>query len=196
MDITAQRITGEQLILEPLQASHCEGLFTAGQQADDWLYMPRPCFKSLADTRDWVDKALALAKQKAHITYTIIDRQSATIFGSTRLLAIRPEHRGLEIGYTWLGREFQRSRVNTEAKLLLLQHCFETLHCIRVELKTDLRNRRSQTAIERIGAVKEGVLRQHMIAQEGHLRDTVYYSIIDADWPGVKKQLSARLTDN
>lgn len=184
---------GKHVRLEPISSAHNHGLFAIGQQADDWQYLPRPCFKSLDEVDQWVKAAVNLAAGKTHITYVLIDPTSGTVMGSTRLMAIRPEHRGLEIGYTWLGRDYQRSLVNTEAKLLLLEHCFETLACIRVELKTDLRNHRSQKAIERIGAVKEGVFRNHMIAQEGHYRDTVYYSITDREWPAVKAGLKQRL---
>jgi RimJ/RimL family protein N-acetyltransferase len=106
---------------------------------------------------------------------------------------IMPNDRGLEIGGTWYGPDFQRTAVNTECKYLLLRHAFEELGCIRVQLKTDSRNERSQKAIERIGAVKEGVLRNHMILPNKHIRHSVFYSIIDAEWPGVKRRLEAML---
>jgi RimJ/RimL family protein N-acetyltransferase len=114
--------------------------------------------------------------------------------GSTRFLNIRPEHRSLEIGWTWLGQEWQRTAVNTETKLLLLSHAFERLGCVRVEFKTDARNERSQQALERIGAVREGVMRNHMIVQGNYVRDSVYFSVIDRDWLGVKERLQ-RLKD-
>ncbi len=109
--------------------------------------------------------------------------------GATRYLNIVPKDRGLEIGGTWYGPEFQRTAVNTECKYLLLRHAFESLGCIRVQLKTDLRNERSQKAIERIGAVKEGVLRNHMILPDGRIRHSVFYSILDSEWLEVKKRL-------
>jgi RimJ/RimL family protein N-acetyltransferase len=115
------------------------------------------------------------------------------VAGATRYLNIMPKDRGLEIGGTWYGLEFQRSPVNTECKYLLLKHAFETLGCIRVQLKTDLRNERSQKAIERIGAKKEGVLRNHMILPDGRIRHSVFYSILDTEWPDVKKRLEEML---
>ena len=116
--------------------------------------------------------------------------------GSSRYLNIRPRDHGLEIGYTWLGREFQRTAVNTEAKYLLLENAFDVIGAHRVELKTDLRNLRSQKAIERLGAQKEGVLRRHMVTQGGYVRDSVCYSITDLDWPRVRVPLAAKLQDN
>jgi RimJ/RimL family protein N-acetyltransferase len=109
---------------------------------------------------------------------------------------IRPRNRGLEIGGTWYAVAHQRTAANTECKFLLLKHAFETLGCIRVQFKTDLRNERSQRAIERIGAVKEGVLRNHMIKPDGSLRHSVYYSIIDTEWPAVKQLLEAKLSES
>jgi len=115
------------------------------------------------------------------------------VAGATRYMNIMPNDRGLEIGGTWYGPEFQRTVVNTECKYLLLSHAFETLGCIRVQLKTDLRNQRSQKAIERIGAVKEGVLRNHMILPNGHYRHSVYYSILDTEWPEVKRRIEGMI---
>ncbi len=116
------------------------------------------------------------------------------VVGSTRFLHIRPEHRSVEIGWTWLGQEWQRTGINTQVKLLLLTHAVERLACVRVEFKTDERNTRSQRALERIGAMREGVLRNHMIVQGDYLRDSVYFSVIDQDWPQVKERLG-QLTD-
>ncbi|HKY52696.1 MAG TPA: GNAT family protein, partial [Anaerolineales bacterium] len=121
--------------------------------------------------------------------FVVIHLASGRVAGATRYLNIISHDRGLEIGGTWYGPEFQRTAVNTECKYLLLQHAFETLGCIRVQLKTDSRNERSQKAIERIGAVKEGVLRNHMILPDGYYRHSVYYSILDTEWPNVKRRL-------
>jgi RimJ/RimL family protein N-acetyltransferase len=183
-------LEGSRVQLEPLADHHAEALFAVGRQAEDWLYMPRGCFTSEADCRDWIAEALAT---QAHRPFAVVERASGRTVGSTRYLNIRAEHRGLEIGWTWLGREWQRTAVNTETKLLLLAHAFEALGCIRVEFKTDERNTRSQAALERIGAVREGVLRQHMIVQQEYRRNSVYYSIIDNEWPAVKARLEARL---
>jgi RimJ/RimL family protein N-acetyltransferase len=188
----AQPVTldGIHVRLEPLAENHAPGLLAAGQDPDDWAYMPRGCFAGEQDCRDWIREAEAARDQLA---FAIIDRSSGHPAGSSRYLNIRPEHRGLEIGWTWLGRQWQRTPINTEAKLLLLGHAFDTLGAIRVEFKTDARNTRSQTALERIGAVREGVLRQHMIVQGGYLRNSVYFSILDCEWPAVKTRLEDRL---
>jgi RimJ/RimL family protein N-acetyltransferase len=192
MNFDAKPVTlvGEHVRLEPLAEEHAGGLFNRGQEQADWAYMPRACFTDLADCRHWIAEGLA-----AHdcLPFAIVETAKGLPVGSSRYLNIRPEHRGLEIGWTWLGRDWQRTPVNTEAKLLLLQHAFEALGAIRVEFKTDARNERSQNALERIGAVREGTLRQHMIVQEGHLRNSVYFSIIDRDWPSVKNGLKEKL---
>mgnify|MGYP005847193921 CR=1 FL=1 len=140
-----------------------------------------------------MQQALELARREMHYTYVLAEPSSGVLMGSTRYLNVRPRDHGLEIGYTWLGRDYQRTAVNTEAKYLLLTHAFEVLGAFRVELKTDARNLRSQKAIERLGAQKEGVLRRHMVVQDGFVRDSVMYSITDLDWPDVKKGLMEKL---
>jgi RimJ/RimL family protein N-acetyltransferase len=124
-----------------------------------------------------------------------IGRAPGRAIGSTRYLDIRREHRGLEIGWTWLGRAWQRTAANTECKLLLLEHAFEALGALRVQLKTDARNLASQRAIERIGAVREGVLRAHMVVREGFVRDSVMYAVTAGEWPEVKGKLEGLLGD-
>jgi N-acetyltransferase len=181
-------LQGRVVRLEPLRAEHAQGLYNRGRVQADWAYMPRGCFVDLADTRQWIEEALTAP---GHLPFAIIDGEKDKVAGSTRYLAIRPEHRSLEIGYTWLGQEWQRTAANTEAKLLLLSHAFEKLGCVRVEFKTDARNERSQQALLRIGAKPEGVLRNHMIVQNNYLRDSVYFSVIESEWPEVKKGLLA-----
>ncbi|NND69452.1 MAG: GNAT family N-acetyltransferase [Halioglobus sp.] len=188
MNVQPVTLTGRSVRLEPLAQDHAQGLYNRGREQADWAYMPRSCFVDLADTRQWIDEALARGD---HVPFAIIETHKNRPVGSTRFLNIRPEHRSLEIGWTWLGREWQRTAVNTEAKFLLLRHAFERLGCVRVEFKTDLRNTRSQAAIERIGATREGVLRQHMIVQDNYLRDSVYFSVLDSEWPRVKEHLWA-----
>lgn len=180
-------LSGEQVRLEPMSQEHAQGLYNRGRTAADWQYLPRACFVDLADTRQWVDEALATPGQ---LPFVIVETGKNKVVGSTRYLNIRPAHRSLEIGWTWLGQEWQRSGVNTEVKLLLLTHALERLDCLRVEFKTDARNLRSQRALERIGATREGVLRKHMIVQGDHPRDSVYFSVIDSDWPQVKERLT------
>jgi len=141
----------------------------------------------MADTRQWIDEANAAPDQ---LPFVIVETGKDKAVGSTRFLNIRPEHRALEIGWTWLGQEWQRTGVNTEVKLLLMSHAFDRLGCVRVEFKTDARNLRSQRALERIGATREGVLRKHMIVQGSFSRDSVYFSVIDSDWPAVKERLA------
>ena len=192
MTFSPQPVTlyGEHVRLEPLSLEHAEGLYNRGQEQDDWAFMPRPCFIDLADCQQWIEQAQGMTD---HVAFAVVETGKNRAIGSTRYLAIRPEHRGLEIGWTWLGRDWQRTPVNTEAKFLLLQHAFDLLGAIRVEFKTDARNQRSQNALERIGAVREGVFRQHMVVQEGHLRDSVYFSVIDRDWPAMKTALLRKL---
>jgi RimJ/RimL family protein N-acetyltransferase len=179
-------LAGGAVRLEPLSQDHAQGLYNRGRSAVDWAFMPRSCFVDLADTRQWIDEALAAPDQQP---FAIVETGKNKVVGSTRYLNIRPEHRSLEIGWTWLGQEWQRTSANTETKLLLLTHAFEKLGAVRVEFKTDGRNLRSQRALERIGATMEGVLRQHMIVQGDYRRDSVYFSVIDRDWPTVKKRL-------
>lgn len=178
-------LRGDLVRLEPLGQEHAQGLYNRGRTADDWNYMPRACFIDLADVRQWIEEAVAAPNQQP---FVIVENGKNKAVGSTRYLNIRPEHRSLEIGWTWLGREWQRTGANTEAKLLLLSHAFERLGCLRVEFKADARNLRSQRALERIGATREGVLRKHMIVQGNFARDSVYFSVTDSDWPAVKKR--------
>jgi RimJ/RimL family protein N-acetyltransferase len=180
-------LTGETLQLEPLRQEHAQGLYNRGRSADDWRYMPRACFIDMADTRQWIVEAIEAPGQ---LPFAIVEKAKNKVIGSTRYLNIRPEHRSLEIGWTWLGQQWQRTPANTEAKLLLLSHAFDRLGCVRVEFKTDARNTRSQRALERIGATREGVLRKHMIVQGNFARDSVYFSVIDSDWPEVRERLT------
>ena len=180
-------LKGESVRLEPLSQEHAQGLFNRGQERADWAYMPRACFVDMADTRQWIDEAL---ETPGHVPFAIVETAKGKAVGSTRYLNIRSEHRTLEIGWTWLGKEWQRTGVNTEVKQLLLAHAFERLGCIRVEFKTDGRNTRAQRALERIGATREGVLRNHMIVQGDYVRDSVYFSVLDREWEDVKKRLA------
>ena len=190
LDVQPVQLRGQHVTLEPLSQAHAQGLYTRGREAAEWEFMPRRCFVDLADTRQWVEEALAEPRQ---MPFAIVERAKNRITGSTRYLNIRPEHLSLEIGWTWLGQEWQRTPVNTETKLLLLGHAFDKLGCRRVEFKTDARNLRSQRALERIGASREGVLRKHMIVQEDYPRDSVFFSVIDDDWTDVRQRLEMLL---
>jgi N-acetyltransferase len=190
LEVKPLELVGDKVRLEPMSQQHAQGLYNRGRNAADWAFMPRACFVDQADTRHWIDEALT---RKNELPFVIVEKEKNRVVGSTRYLNIRQEHRSLEVGWTWLGQEWLRSGVNTEAKYLLLSHAFERLGCIRVEFKTDERNLRSQQALERIGASREGVLRNHMIVQGGFYRNSVYFSVIEKEWPAVKERLQGLL---
>lgn len=193
MEIHPITLTGHMVRLEPLAEDHVTELAIAGQDESIWQYMRYGDNTTEAGMRAWVRMLLEEQAQGLGLPFAVIYLESGQAIGCTRYLDIRPQHRSLEIGGTWYAVAYQRTAVNTECKYLLLKHAFETLHCVRVQLKTDLRNERSQRAIERIGAVKEGVLRNHMVLPDGYLRHSVIYSIIDTEWSAVKARLEARL---
>jgi RimJ/RimL family protein N-acetyltransferase len=145
------------------------------------------------DMRAYVDQALSETARGLALPFATVDQKSGAVIGSTRFGNIDVANRRVEIGWTWLGVEWQRSPANTEAKLLMLGHAFDTWHCIRVEFKTDVLNERSRTALRRIGAKEEGVFRRHMVTESGRLRDSVYYSIIAEEWEGVRRRLRGML---
>ena len=180
-------LTGKHVRLEPMTEAHIPALAEIGTGQDFWHFMLYGEMRTDADMRGWVTDILA---RKGDLPFVAVHLSSGRVAGATRYLNVFPKDRGLEIGGTWYGPEFQRTAVNTECKYLLLQHAFETLGAIRVQLKTDSRNVRSQKAIERIGGVKEGVLRNHMILPDGVIRHSVFYSIIDSEWPAVKERLA------
>jgi len=178
-------LTGKHVRLEPMTEGHVPGLAAIGLEDSIWEHMLYGKVRSEEDIQRWVRDILSWSD----LPFVVIHLASGRVAGATRYLNIVPDFRGLEIGGTWYGLEFQRTAVNTECKYLLLQYAFETLKCIRVQFKTDSRNVRSQRAIERIGAKREGVLRNHMILPDGRFRDSVYFSIIDTEWLNVKKRL-------
>ncbi|MCX6378392.1 MAG: GNAT family protein, partial [Armatimonadetes bacterium] len=143
--------------------------------------------------QQWYQDALRAQEAGTEVVFVIVDKETGQAVGSTRFMDISAPNRGLEIGWTWLAPDVWRTRINTECKYLLLEHCFETLGAVRVQLKTDSRNLRSQKAMERLGAVREGVLRRHRILQDGYVRDSVYYSILPQEWEEVKKRLEGFL---
>ena len=192
MDLSPVELTGARARLVPMQPPHAAGLYEAGRAPEIWTYMPMQ-IRTLDDMRRLVDDALRAQRAGEELPFVIIDRETDQIVGSTRLMDVSVAHRGVEIGWTWLSQGAQRTRINTECKYLLLRHCFETLHALRVTLKTDLRNVRAQQAIERLGAVREGVLRRHRILPDGYVRDSVYYSIILEEWPAIKERLEGWL---
>lgn len=186
-------LVGKLVQLEPLKLEHSEELFVLAQDQDIWTWMPTNLGLSLETMQDYIRLTLRLQEAGTDLPFLIRELASGQVLGSTRYLSIEAHNRGLEIGGTWLGPAARRTGVNTECKFLLLRHAFETLGAIRVQFKTDSRNLRSQKAIERIGGVKEGVLRNHMIVQDGYYRASVYYSIIESEWPQVKENLLAKM---
>jgi N-acetyltransferase len=190
---TPVTLTGKCVRLEPLTEAHVPGLTEIGVGQNFWHFMLYGDMNTETDMRNWVLDIISRGREGTDLPFAAIDLASGRVAGATRYLNIVPKDRGLEIGGTWYGAEFQRTAVNTECKYLLMRYAFEKLGAIRVQLKTDLRNERSQKAIERIGAKKEGVLRNHMILPDGIIRDSVFYSVLDSEWPVVKKNLEGMM---
>jgi len=188
-EIKPVTLIGKHARLEPMTLDHVEALAEIGVGHAFWDFMVYGKMENAEDMRGWVSDILARAAKGADLPFVAIHLASGRVAGATRYLNIMPNDRGLEVGGTWYGLDFQRTAVNTECKYLLFKHAFETLGAIRVQLKTDSRNERSQRAIERIGAAREGVLRNHMILPDGIIRHSVFYSILDSEWEGVKKRL-------
>jgi len=192
MDLTPVTLRGRWLTLEAIDERHAPGIFDVMRDDEVCRYLAWDPPKSLDETLALVREAKdAMARGQA-IVYAQVWNATGRAIGSTRLLDVRPADRQVEIGSTFLGRDYWRTPANTESKYLFLRHCFESLGCVRVALKTDGRNLRSQEAIARLGAVREGVLRRHMRIKN-YQRDTVYFSILDDEWPAVKARLEARL---
>jgi N-acetyltransferase len=193
MDVEPITLVGSIIRLEPLSEAHVPGLCEVGLDERIWRHMLYGNIDNQPAMLAWVQELLHRWAQGTDLPFAVIHLASGRVVGATRFMDMRPAHRGLEIGGTWYGLDYQGSGVNTEAKLLLLQHAFDVWGCIRVQIKTDLRNERSQRAIERLGAVREGVLRNHMILPDGYVRSSVIYSILDIEWPAVKARLEGLL---
>ena len=165
-------LDGQFVRLEPLKSGHLDGLWAVGRNEDIWRWSPAR-IKDYGDMKKYVETALNEQKQGISLPFATVEKISNKTVGSTRFGNIDANNRRVEIGWTWLGKDWQRTFVNTEAKFLMLRHAFEVWKCIRVEFKTDSLNEKSRNAILRIGAKEEGVLRQHMITDSGRLRDSV-----------------------
>ena len=195
----ARRLEGSLVVLEPLEPGHEEGLFQAAQDPRIWQYLPFETGETFnpAETRatfgSWIEAALAASGKGGEAAFATLDAESGQPIGSTRYLALRPAHRGLEIGWTWLTPSAWRTGANVEAKLLMLEHAFGSLGCVRVEFKTDARNERSRAALAALPARFEGIFRKHMIVRGDRYRDSAYYSILDEEWPEVRANLRRRL---
>lgn len=185
-------LTGRFVRLEPLSVEHAGGLWVVNE-ADTWTYLPYGQVDSPEKMTAWVGEMLRRRDQGTDMPFAIVSLKTNQPIGATRYMTIDQANRSLEIGGSWLGAVWRRTGANTEAKYLLLRHAFELLGCLRVQFRTDLRNLRSQRAIERLGAVREAVFRKYSIMPDGHQRSSVFYSIIDDEWPAVRARLQALL---
>ncbi|MCA1812737.1 MAG: GNAT family N-acetyltransferase [Halobacteriales archaeon] len=192
MDVREVTLRGAHVRLQPLRPEHARELWPAAQERDVWRYMPTDV-RRIEDLESWVAARIAPAARGEAVPFLQRDARTGQAIGSTSIFDIAPAHKRMEIGHTWLGASHRRTACNTESKLLLLTHGFEALGANRVQLKTDARNLRSQQAIARIGAVREGTLRQHTVMPDGFVRDTVMFSVVRAEWPGVRARLQALL---
>lgn len=192
MVVTPVTLEGGHVRLEPLEKAHLAGLVAVGLDEELWRWIPVPV-RTADEMAAYIETALDEQTRGVSLPFAIVEKAEGRAIGSTRYGNIDCKHRRVEIGWTWVARDWRRTAVNTEGKYLLLGHAFETLGCICVELKTDSLNERSRAAILRIGAREEGIFRNHMITASGRVRHSVYYSIVDEEWPAVKTRLEAML---
>lgn len=185
-------LDGDFVRLEPMTLGHHGGLSEVGLDPEIWRYT-LGVVKTPDDMRSYMESAIKLQRDGSTLPFVTIERSSGRIVGSTRFGNYDAANRRIEIGWTWIAPPWQRTAINTEAKYLMLTHAFEKLCCVRVELKTDVLNTPSRKAMLRIGATEEGVLRKHSLVWDGRFRDSIYYSILDEEWPGVKQQLEKML---
>ena len=191
----AQRLEGRIVVVEPLAERHETGLWHAASDSEVWRWLPWNGGESAETFHDWMTEALERSTSGLDCAFAVLDRKSGEEVGSTRYLALRPEHRGLEIGWTWLGPAAWRTGANAEAKLLLLRHAFEDLDCMRVEFKTDALNTRARAALEALPARFEGIFEKHMLVRGGTVRDSAWYAITDDEWPSVQANLERRVRE-
>ena len=187
-------LEGRFVRLEPLAPGHFEGLWGVAQDPELWRWTQAQ-IRERADLDRYLNIALEWQRAGTALPFATFSKTEDRVVGSTRFAQIDKENRSAEIGWTWIGRPWQRTALNSEAKLLMLGHAFEVEGCIRVQLKTDVLNNQSRTAIKRLGAQEEGILRHHNITEAGRLRDTVFYSVLRDEWPAVKKSLESRLAE-
>ena len=194
MKIEPLVLEGKHVRLEPMRVDHLPALCDVGLEPSLWKWTGN-VVESAADIEMYVRNAMSERDRGTALPFVTIERVSGKVVGSTRFGNIDVLNLKAEIGWTWISPQWQRSAINTEAKLLMLTHAFETWKCIRVELKTDANNKVSQKAIKRIGGVKEGILRNHMITETGRYRDSVYFSIIESEWESAKANLASKIRD-
>ena len=186
-------LEGAQVRLEPLSMGHFDALCAVGLETELWRWVPHQV-RTPDEMQAYIQDALEEQRRGVSLPFATLLRDRGQVVGCTRFANMDMTDRRVEIGWTWVGRPWQRSVVNTEAKYLMLRHAFEVWKCLRVELKTDALNQQSRNAILRIGAQQEGVLRRHKLTHTGRVRDTVYFSILDDEWPAVRAKLEARLS--
>ena len=192
MNIYPIILEGKGVRLEPLTQAHHAQLCEVGLDDELWR-LTTTIIRTPEDMKKYIDAAAKDFSDGKALPFAIIEKASGKAVGSTRFGNIDTTHRRVEIGWTWIARQWQRTFINTEAKYLLLSHAFDTLGCMRVEFKTDSTNSRSRNALMRIGAKEEGVFRNHMIMPGGRIRHSVYFSIIDSEWNEVKRELEKKL---
>jgi RimJ/RimL family protein N-acetyltransferase len=192
MKVEPVELKGAHVTLQPMNEGHLDALSSVGLEPELWKWTINVC-STRDDMARYMQAAFADRDTGTALPFVTIESQTNTIVGSTRFGNIDRHHRKAEIGWTWINPTWQRTHVNTEAKLLMLTHAFETWRCVRVELKTDALNQRSRNAIERIGAKFEGILRNHMITDAGRYRDSAYFSVIESEWPDIKTRLERML---
>lgn len=181
-------LEGNVVRLEPMTAEHHDRLTEIGLDPELWRFtVTAP--RTAADMREYMEGGLKTARDGTGMPFVTIEKASGHIVGSTRFASYDPFNHRVEIGWTWIAKPWQRTAVNTEAKYLMMSHAFEQLGCVRVELKTDVRNEQSRNAMLRIGAREEGVFRKHMLLSSGGYRDSIYFSVLDDEWPAVKARL-------
>lgn len=193
MKIESVILEGKFIRLEPLRLEHSDALWEVGADQTLWRWTAN-IITSIKDMKRYIETALDEQRRGAALPFVTIDKSENKIVGSTRFGNIDAKNRRAEIGWTWINPQWQRTFINTEAKLLMLRHAFETWSCVRVELKTDALNEKSRNAILRLGAKEEGILRRHLITDSGRIRDTVYFSILDSEWQAVKENLQSRIS--
>ena len=192
MKIEPVTLEGEFVRLEPLRVDHLPALVEAGMDESLWKWTNN-IVRNESDLERYVREALAMQGQGTALPFVTIDRESGKVVGSTRFGNIDTANQKVEIGWTWINPKWQRTAINTEAKLLMFTHAFEVWNCIRVELKTDFNNEKSKNAMRRIGCTEEGTMRNHMITESGRYRDSVYFSIIESEWESVRADLTSKL---
>jgi len=188
-------LSSPTITLKPLTLDDVDGFYHAGNYPQLWQWvLPNQC-ENKEITKAWVEHSLNQQEKQQHIPFVIVDNITNKIIGSSRYCSIRIEDRNIEIGFTFISPQYQRTQVNTQAKLLLLEHAFEELGAIRVELRTHEKNHQSRTAIARIGAKFEGILRNNRILSDGSIRNSAMFSVTEQEWPEVKAELIKKLAN-